>query len=240
MPTCKFCDSAPASVKAHVIPESFFVRHGHDAKLVDTLSGTYAKKSPIGVYDKEILCSDCETKFGPYDEYGYKFFHAETANEVIFEGTKGEAQLIRGFDYRLLNLFVLGVLWRASISNHPFYAGVALGPYEEQVKSYLWSDVPSDPDVFPMVLFRFEYPPELVPILCPVRVALQKLNFYQLLLNGYLVSVKVDNRPLPNSLREVHVKTSGPIVVLPRTYKGSPEHRIMVSGVQTTPNLTKQ
>ena len=232
MPTCRFCDSAPASIKAHIIPQSFFVRHGNESQLIDTHPDSFPRRSPIGVYDREILCGGCEPKFGKYDDYGYRFFHNESRGEEIYKDTEASAQLIRQFDYALLNLFVLSVVWRASVSMQEFYGGVRLGPYENRIRDYLLSDTPSDPDAFPIILYRFEYPAELIPIMCPVRAKLHGRNFYQILLNGYLALVKVDNQPLPGPFKEVRIEPGKPICVLGRTYKGSPEHQIMVSAAK--------
>ncbi len=90
MSLCRLCQHERASVKAHVIPRSFFVEHideGEIAKLVATPKGSHPKKSPVGVYDPEILCGRCEAKFSPYDDYGYRFFHQTLSQSQLAELT---------------------------------------------------------------------------------------------------------------------------------------------------------
>ena len=235
MSVCRLCEQAPASVRAHIIPKSFFVEHlenGEIPKLVATSADFYPKKSPIGVYDTGILCTECEAKFSRYDAYGYEFFHPAGDLETIFPGTKGQANIVRGADYRLLKLFILSILWRASVSGQTFYSGVRLGPYENEIRRLIVTDNPGATQYFPIILHRFSYPSELIPILCPVRSRIDGLNFYQLLLNGFLVLVKVDRRPLPQPLLEIVLAPNQPLVILPKDYKGSTEHRIMVHAAQ--------
>lgn len=62
---CKGCGSDKKLIKAHIIPESFFAGlktpGNHLLMVSDTLK--YPKRAPLGPYDKEILCHDCEQVF---------------------------------------------------------------------------------------------------------------------------------------------------------------------------------
>lgn len=238
MTLCRLCQRQPASVKAHVIPKSFFVEHLEQndiPRIVATSKDFHPKKSPIGVYDPEILCIECEARFSPYDDYGFEFFHPTGNLEVIFPGTAGEANIVRGVDYKLLKLFILSVLWRASVSGQIFYAGVKLGPYENEIRTLILADDAGSPQDFSVMIHRFTYPSELIPILCPVSSRIEGLNFYQLLLNGFLVLVKVDRQPLPHPLPDIALAPNRPLVILPKDYKDSIEHRIMVRAAQNAP-----
>lgn len=222
-------------MNAHIIPKSFFVEHLEDGeipKLVATTEDFYPRKSPIGVYDPNILCGACEARFSPYDHYGYCFFHETAPSEILHPGTEAEAEVFRGVDYKLLKLFVLSVLWRASVSQQTFYAGVKLGRYENEIRELILSDSPGTIRDFPIMLHRFSYPPGLIPILCPVASRIVGLNFYQLLLNGFLVLTKVDQRPLPRPFSEIALAPEKPLIVLPKDYKGSIEHQIMLRAAQ--------
>lgn len=73
---CQYCGEDKKLIKAHIIPESFFkplrADNGDVPYLMTDLQGEFPKKSPIGVYDKTILCRDCEDQFAQWDEYGFK------------------------------------------------------------------------------------------------------------------------------------------------------------------------
>jgi hypothetical protein len=62
-------------IKAHAIPEAFFVGLRHEQnppRIITDNSGVFPKKAPIGVYDNGILCRDCEDRFQNVDDYGQK------------------------------------------------------------------------------------------------------------------------------------------------------------------------
>ena len=55
---CRGCNQDKKLVKAHIIPESFFrgLRGEKEpAKILSNRKDFYPKKSPIGIYDTEIL-----------------------------------------------------------------------------------------------------------------------------------------------------------------------------------------
>lgn len=239
MPLCSYCKIRPASVKAHIIPQSFFVEHlgeGEIPRLLSTSEKHYPKKSPIGEYDTDILCEPCEQTFSVVDDYGYEFFHQNGSRQIIHEGTEAEAYVYRDVDYRLLKLFLLSVLWRASVSKRNFYAGVSLGPYEERALKLIKEASAGESHEFPMLFEKFEYAEDLIPILCPTRKSFKGINGYQLLLNGFAIWIKVDSRPVPKGLREAIFREGNPLLVLPRKYKGSQEHGIMVEAVRNPRN----
>lgn len=241
MPLCHLCTARAASVDAHAIPRSFFLKYKRPNEIL-RLAGTsrhfFPKKSPIGVYDSGILCNECEPKFSPYDDYGFEFFFPTCELETIYPGMDAEAFIVRSFDYRLLKLFILGTLWRASVSTQMFYAGVRLGRYEEKIRHLFLSGDPGGQEVFPVVIRRFSYPPKLIPVLCPVQMRIAGVHCYQLLLNGFLVTVKVDRQPLPPPLNEMALAPDKPLVILAEDYKSSIEHRAMVQAARNISRRT--
>lgn len=235
MKLCRYCETNRAHVKAHIIPHSFFAEHlseGEIPRVLSTSERHYPRKSPVGEYDTEILCESCEQQFSAFDSYGYKFFHENNGRQTIYEGTEGEAYIYRDVDYRLLKLFLISVLWRASVSKRDFYAGVSLGAYEERALFLIKQASPGKGCDFPMLFQKFDYQEKLIPILCPTRMSLDGINGYQLILNGFSVWIKVDSRLVPKELREVVLQDEKPLLVLPREYKGSQEHKIMVEAAR--------
>lgn len=201
-------------------------------QLVATSDQVYPKPRPIGVYDPGILCSQCEPLFSPYDDYGYRFFHPETQPEPVYVAGTPIAYQIKNVDYAKLKLFIISVLWRASVSSQEFYAQVSLGRYEKIARTHLLSSDPGGPDDFPVFFERFTHPAELIPILCPISVRIDGIRFYELTLNGYLVLVKVDRRPVPSELEKIVLRPREPLVILPKEYEGSTEREIMAAAVR--------
>jgi hypothetical protein len=146
MPPCTLCGLDRKLIKAHAVPEAFFRElrvNGEVPVLVSGEQGRFLKKAPIGVYDEGILCEVCEPTFGAIDDYGINvllkdfgtYFKplSKSGETAGFESTTADPS-------RLLQ-FLVSVLWRASMSTHPFYSKVALGP---MTRSHAWRSTHRD------------------------------------------------------------------------------------------------
>ncbi len=72
---CQYCGETGKLIKAHVIPAAFFrrLRDGQDPpRLLTNKEKEYPKRMPIGVYDSNILCEACESRFGDWDDYAWE------------------------------------------------------------------------------------------------------------------------------------------------------------------------
>jgi hypothetical protein len=231
MAICRFCEINVACVDAHIIPRSFFTKYSLPntvIKMVGVAKNSYPKRIPIGPYDKNILCADCEAIFSDYDDYGYKFFHTEDNWGELYSGTEDVVKIARKFDYIRLKLFILSMLWRSSVSENIFYKQVKLGKYENEIRKLIIEKDPGQPQSFPILFQRFEYQSNLIPMLCPARMHLFERNFYQYMLNGFLVQIKVDNQGLPAPFPDLVLSPDEPLIVIPKEYKGSREHHILL------------
>lgn len=88
---CRGCGENKKFIKAHIIPESFFagLKKDGESALMDADTLRYTKRSPAGVYDKGILCHDCEQKFQEIDHYGQKVLLKDP-----LEGIKRNGEII--------------------------------------------------------------------------------------------------------------------------------------------------
>ena len=232
---CQLCETEKPLIDAHIIPRSFFLEHADPRqpnRLVTDRANIFPKRSPIGVYDSKILCAACEAVFSPYDDYGYRFFHPKEDYPPVIDQGETLSYLVRDVSYSKLKLFLLAVLWRASVSTHAFYARVRLGPHEQKMRQLLLAKDAGPPDEYSIIIGRFDYSSALVPILCPVVTRLGGFDFYELLLNGFLIFVKRDTKPLSDLLHELMLRPDGPLYVQALPYKSSQEHSIMVRGTK--------
>lgn len=226
---CRLCEARDANVRAHIIPRSFFVGHIPDdevPQITSTAAKSHSKRAPIGVYDTKILCANCEARFSPYDDYGYQVFRKGNASPIV-DGHEVIAYDLGKVNYALLKLFALSVLWRASVSTQPFFERVALGPYEALLRDCIRSSDPGEETTFPVVVQRYEYPTDLIPLLSPLAIRIQQVRFYQMFFGGYLAYVKVDKRNLPEGFSEIVLSPNRNLVAIARPFLGSKERKIM-------------
>lgn len=226
MELCRLCGEQRKFIKAHAIPEAFFreLRIADEPPLLVSGSADKPpkKKSPIGVYDRQILCETCEPKFGAVDGYGAEVLlrrFDEYFEPCTFEGMTVGFESVRVDANRLLQFFV-ATLWRASVSSQPFYACVNLGPHQDVAKQFAVDDRSRAPEVFDAVLSRWqETEEEVLPVtamLDPRPERWSGINAYRLYLGKTIAYVKVDKRPFPNKLLVNSLRTAPSVRIVCR------------------------
>lgn len=135
MNLCSLCKLNKTLIQAHVIPKWAFKYlyperpDGDNRSLVLVGKNIKEVKRPIGPYDPNILCKECDSFLGKFDEYGKKILL-----DSQFEVKSTESYIIKNIDFVKLRLFLLSVIWRAAISNREEFIRVSLGPYKEQLR----------------------------------------------------------------------------------------------------------
>jgi hypothetical protein len=118
--------------------------------MVTNIEGAFPKRIPIRVYDQTIVCERCERSFSDYDSYAAHLFlnRFDEFAEVRDNNRRLTGYMLRNVDYRLLKLFAIAVLWRASASLRTFFSRVRLGPFEEKAREMLLLKDPGDTKTF--------------------------------------------------------------------------------------------
>ena len=77
---CKLCLQSKKLINSHIIPESFF---GKNTFLIAEDS-PFKEKRPIGIYDKNILCAECDNFIGKKDVASFNLDdYEEIAKQII-------------------------------------------------------------------------------------------------------------------------------------------------------------
>ncbi len=216
---CKGCNTDRKLVRSHIIPESFFrdLRGDEDTlKLVPTEKGKFVKRSPIGVYDEEILCSECEKIFQEVDDYAAK----KLLQEKNFEEIKDNGELIgykiNDLDVALFKRFVISVLWRASISSKEFYRNINLGKIEDQAKQLIWRKSAGHPHEFSFVLGKFIDTGTISKsIFDPHPEVWFGRRYYRFYMGGFVLYVKADSQLTPREWAHF-IPTDNSLIVISR------------------------
>jgi len=199
---CKGCQKEKNLVKAHIIPESFFrgLREGNSApEIYSTAKEFYPKRAPIGVYDKEILCDECEQIFQVFDDYVCQILiNNESDLEPLNHAGSVVGYRINSINNDKLKLFFLSVLWRASISKHYFYSRVSLNKLESKLKNLIWNNNPGSKHDFSFVLAKFEGDDAGRTIQNPFQERLFGIRYYRFYLYGYVLYIKADSQKTPS------------------------------------------
>jgi hypothetical protein len=231
MKRCRFCNqNKPALTKAHIIPRSLFkiVRGGakHSTEMRVSKNALNEKYHQAGHYDCNILCQDCERKFSRYDTHGHSVFTNVFKEPTIYRDPYGFecAYLLPGVDFPLLKLFLLSVLWRASVSRLFFYQQVRLGEWHEaKIKSLIANGTVEDADDYQFVCSHHKDHPYPDMIMPPLSQKIDGINHVHFYLPKVQFLVKVDKRPMPNFLRRIMVTQNPPHYMVFLPFRGSNE-----------------
>lgn len=225
MITCKLTGILGKPVKAHIIPESFYlIRPGHAGKmkLASSATGAHPKKCPIGVYDLTILTAEGEGKFSSWDDYAYKLLveRFSSARAICRDGTT-YAYLYSECDYAVLKLFFISILWRAGVSGHPFFSKVKLGPHENRLRRAILNSDPGDAHFYSVALVVFDNAMDIPKMVDPFQTKLNGVNFYCFHLGNFVAYIKTDKRPTPRPYSDIQLSPSRPLLVVQRDFAGS-------------------
>lgn len=225
---CRYCEQPKRLIKAHVIPETFFrrLREGKQSPLL-VRQREHLRRSPIGIYDPEILCADCDAIFAPWDDYAQKVLSPELKNaNAITDGIQIGGWTIADYQYDLLKLFFISLLWRASVSQHPFYHRIKLGTFEPIAQGMIAQSDPGQPEEFGVVLARFTDALG-TSILDPHPDRLDGIKYCRFYLGRYIAYIKTDARPPSETWRAFTMKPDQPLCIVARNLQRSKELAVM-------------
>lgn len=224
---CSYCGEDKKLIKAHIIPEAFFKRL-RDGKqepsplLLTNKNDVYPKRSPIGIYDCNILCLECEKQFGDWDNYAQELLREKSGNaSPIMVAGKCEGYEVRKYNYTYLKLFFISLLWRAAVSKDHFYAKVNLGAHEAIAKDLIARRSPGSEDDFSIILAKFDHSGKI--LLDPHPEKYGGVNYYRFYIGSYVAYIKTDKRKAQNSFSEVMMKPEKPLLIVGRDFARSKE-----------------
>src|SRR5690554_1024049 len=126
---CLLCEESRELCNSHIIPEFVYKALYDDKHRFHTLSVSGSAPPSYGQKGlrERLLCASCETQLSVHERYVNLLFTGQTQINVSRKGSLIE---VNGIDYRHFRLFGMSILWRAHVSNLPFFAAVDLGPHE--------------------------------------------------------------------------------------------------------------
>ncbi|HUT22593.1 MAG TPA: hypothetical protein VMX18_04360 [Candidatus Bipolaricaulota bacterium] len=217
---CKLCGEEKVLVNAHIIPKVFYNyiyknTNDHSLALASSKNNVRKKRVPKGIYDKKILCKECDNSLGVYDDYASRLLLCEfDPGNFIADG---QGYKIDKYAFDKLSFFFLSVLWRASITTHELFRRVSLGPYETKIKDILTMENVDKLNEFNILILRYLDFAGQNSILEPFLTRIDKIRFNVIFLGGgYKFFLRVDKQRLPaqNKLNILFMRQDKPLLIL--------------------------
>ncbi len=145
MKTCALCQATAKLCQSHIIPE-FCYKPIYDAKhravVVNPRDPSDQRYAQKGVRS-ELLCQRCEGLINDRYEKPFKAYWYDGDALAPYRAGEEVGYLINT-DYSSFKLFHLSVLFRASVSDHPNFREVDLGPHEDRIRQMLLNQDPGE------------------------------------------------------------------------------------------------
>jgi hypothetical protein len=244
--TCKLCLKTSDVSDSHIMPKFFIRRIQHqrpagkagqtrpyltvfslNPNVEDGPEWVSKWENELGLKEP-MLCKDCEEQFSKYEGYARELLYGKAPGPLkkialgVFHSMEDPIMLgVRiiqpaDFDFRLLKLFQLSILWRAGVASGRHYTNVSLGPkHEERLRQLLVAESPGNDYEYccPMADLRYKgvgcedwtQTPECA------RDKGSNQRIYKIALGGYLYIFHVANEPPPQEILNMSARAGHPI-----------------------------
>lgn len=174
----------------------------HFIAPVDLIEFKRKKLQPNGFYDSDILCDDCDRKLlGSLESYSSIVIWGGKARQDQYPAFEKKAnQLNQKFlhltnvNYTKFKLFLLSIIWRASISKQMIFDSVSLGEHEDKIRKMILENDPGRSYEYPVGVFvlteNSNHPTKMIAN--PIKVKHGDNLSYLFLINGLVINYKID------------------------------------------------
>ena len=229
---CKLCgEENKLCKKSHIIP-NFMYKDLFDTNnrmhQIQSEKGAIKQKgfSQTGEFDSNILCQHCDNSvLGKLEHYASLVLYDGNPkireNRTDPDGTK--YTYCAELDYTQFKLFLLSVLWRASISSRPLFQEVSLGPHEESIRRMLIESDPGEQMNYPCLIMTYsnlhQFPNDVVAQ--PSQSRVDGGYVYKFLISGMVYIFYVSKHIIPNKLKDCAINRKGELKIIHLVTQGA-------------------
>ena len=227
---CKLCSQIKNLINAHIIPASFWNVGSKPLAVFSDINMAKPRKSPIGIYDSNILCDDCDNQLGKLDQYALENLIRKSVTTNL--SSHGVSKKYTPIDACKIHNFILSVAWRASKSKHDFYSEISLGPFEDKFgEGFKFPHTNS----LTFEIFIAEFDTNILPYLQPKSVRVDNVNGVLLYLGRFKIFVKTDQRTLQNTVGSLKLQNGNEVITSVESWAKSPEKKMADRILQKNP-----
>ena len=212
---CQLCLQPAELVDSHIISEFMYKRMYDQKHRFFALSAnpdTHDQLIQKGLREK-LLCTRCDNGIlGKYENYARRVLYG---GEAITTQVMGNDLRLTGLDYAKLRLFFLSLVWRMSISAHPVFAKVSLGPHGEMIRRMLFEGHPGNPHEYGVLWIAPLFQGQQIGnwTMPPDKVRSKGRSVYRCLIDGLLYCYFVGKSKLPELLTDRFLQKDGSWVI---------------------------
>ncbi|MBE9207372.1 hypothetical protein IQ244_12730 [Nostoc sp. LEGE 06077] len=164
---CKLCLKNTDLRESHIIPETFYeeIYDNLHRMVFLSLKDTKLKFIQTGIKEK-LLCHNCEQRFSRWENFLKRDlvdFGNKKSKYLKFPILEENFIQVEGIRYNEFKLAILSILWRLSVSSHPYHCLYKLGIHEDKLRHILLKGIAPDESIYPIIVTRHEIEKEFDP-----------------------------------------------------------------------------
>jgi hypothetical protein len=180
-----------------------------------------------GQYESGILCSNCDNvilkayeDYAKYILYGGKcenHEHITCATGLVEDEPNCKITKISNIDYRKFKLFLLSILWRASISSREFFNEIKLKPVEEEdIRKMIYDGDARNENDFPIILVSWLLDESLDKGIIPPPRSITSQNdiHYEFPIGGIIYKFFMSSENMDGQLSQFTLNSSNEVCLL--------------------------
>lgn len=209
---CRLCGGCGNLCKSHIVPEFVYQPlYDSDHRFIEVsdIANGVVRNGQRGHWDR-LLCQDCESSINCYEKHARRLF---TDPLPGLEPGSAEVRIHRRLRYDRTKLFVLSILWRASVSARPIHRHVSLGPRENRIRDMLLNADPGKASAYPTLIFvlnggRVHFRAFMVE---PTHMRIDWRKCYRLVIGGFVALIFVSSSPAPGPFPRLVLSPHDPV-----------------------------
>jgi len=227
IPPCRLCGALTPLEDSHIISD-MFVRaygskivtgnHGQEQAasiLVSTVPGIASGRKQHGSYEwalgikEELLCGKCERQFGEYERIFRGNFYTGPRDKPRKKPITSPTRTVA---YPPFKLFLLSLLWRASVASGTFFRNVALdSEHESKIASALLAESPGPESFYEFAIFDLRLDDHTMEDFTEEPRYYAERNECRIIVGGFLFAVHISDGslPTPPSIRAFSLRCTG-------------------------------
>jgi hypothetical protein len=161
MDKCKLCGHENEKFpKSHIIPNFMYKSLKNQKSQIFRIrmpEGKHLRPIFSGFYESPLLCDGCEAKINVWENYAEKVLYGSTHIKMPVASRTQDPliQFVENIEYSKFKLFLLSILWRASVANHKFFREIVLGDkHEKRLAQMLLNENPGEEDQYPVMIIN--------------------------------------------------------------------------------------
>lgn len=223
---CKLClQQKPLLRKSHIIPDWMYFGlfdDKHKVAMVDIINST-SKRPSTGIYDGGLFCQTCDNEvLGALEHYGKTILYSLDSfrdffswENIIDSGGLRSAMLDK-VDYIKFKLFLLSLLYRMHLSNHPFFSQVDIGDsHAEFLREKIYANQKVAEDKYEVAIIGIQHEPDLFTniILTPKKIQRRLNTYYVVLINGLYFMFNVSSTNKLDFIVKSNLRENGEMLI---------------------------